>query len=132
MAAQKSPNVETVREVYELARRARHGELRRHLADDVTWHPAREGAWRPCTNADEVVRTLLWRAGMNKMRPSDFIDLGDRVVYQLRGRAMGRLGAKGLIFQRLFQVMVVRGGKVVSLQDYPTREAAYAAVGLQP
>jgi len=127
-----SPNVETVRVVYELARRARHEELRRHLADDVTWHPAREGAWKPCTNADEVVKTLLWRAGMNKMRPLDFLDLGDRVVYQLRGRAIGRLGARGFLFPRLFQITVVRGGKVVSMQDYSTRADAYAAAGLKP
>jgi ketosteroid isomerase-like protein len=129
---QESRNVETVREVYELARRARHQELRLLLADDVTWQPAREGAWKPCTNADEVVRTLLWRAGMNKMRPLDFVDLGDRVVYQLRGRAIGRLGAKGFFFPRLFQTMVVRGGRVVSIQDHPTRAAAYAAAGLNP
>ena len=127
-----SPNVETVRVVYELARRARHEELRRHLADDVTWHPAREGAWKPCTNADEVVKTLLWRAGMNKMRPLDFLDLGDRVVYQLRGRAIGRLGARGILFPRLFQIAVVRGSKVVSMQDYSTRADAYAAAGLKP
>lgn len=128
--ASESPNVEAVREVYELARRARHEELRRWLADDVTWHPAREGAWKPCTNADEVVKTLLWRAGMNKLRPFDFIDLGDRVVFQLRGRAIGRLGARGFLFQRLFQIVVVRGGKVVSLQDYGDRATAYAAAGL--
>ncbi|MGH2973035.1 MAG: nuclear transport factor 2 family protein [Gaiellaceae bacterium] len=125
-----SPNVEFVREVYDLARRAKHDELRRLLADDVTWHPAREGAWKPCMNADEVVKTLLWRAGLNKLRPFDFLDVGDRVVFQLRGRGIGRLGARGFIFQRLFQIVVVRGGKVVSLQDYPNRATALAAAGL--
>jgi len=117
--------------VYALARRARHDELRRFLADDVTWEPAREGAWKPCANADEVVKTLLWRAGLNKMRPTDFIDLGDRVVYQLRGRALGRLGAKGIFFPRLFQITVLRGGKVVSMHDYPSRADAFAAAGIK-
>ncbi len=126
-----SRNVETVREVYALARRARHDELRRFLADDVTWDPAREGGWKRCANADEVVKTLLWRAGMNKMRPDDFIDLGDRVVYQLHGRALGRLGAKGIFFPRLFQIAVLRGGKVVSMHDYPSRADAFAAAGLK-
>jgi len=120
-----------VREVYALARRAQRDELSRFLADDVTWDPAREGAWKPCANADEVLQTLLWRAGMNKMKPSDFIDLGDRVVYQLRGRAIGRLGAKGVFFPRLFQIMVLRGGKVASLHDYPSRADAFAAAGLR-
>jgi ketosteroid isomerase-like protein len=125
-----SSNADAVREVYDLARRAKHEELRTKLVEDVTWHPAREGAWKPCTNADEVVKTLLWRAGMNKMRPFDFIDLGDRVVVQLRGRGIGRLGAKGF-FPRLFQIVVLRGGKVVSLKDYSTRHEALAAAGVR-
>jgi ketosteroid isomerase-like protein len=126
----ESTNVAAVRQVYDLARRARHKELRGLLVEDVTWSPAREGAWKPCTNVDEVVKTLLWRAGMNKMRPADFIDLGDRVLLQVRGRGMGRLGAKGF-FQRLFQIVVLRGGKVVSIQDYASREEALAAAGVK-
>lgn len=128
---QESPNVEVVREVYDLARRAKHEELRTRLAPEVTWHPAKEGGWKPCTNADEVVKTLLWRAGMNRLRPFDFLDLGDRVVFQLRGRGIARLGAKGVLFQRLFQIAVVRGGKVVSMHDYPNRATALAAAGLK-
>jgi ketosteroid isomerase-like protein len=126
----QSSNADAVREVYDLARRAKHEELRAYLVEDVTWHPAREGAWKPCTNADEVVKTLLWRAGMNKMRPFDFIDLGDRVVLQLRGRGIGRLGARGF-FPRLFQIVVLRGGKVVSLKDYSSRDEALAAAGVK-
>jgi ketosteroid isomerase-like protein len=126
----QSSNADAVREVYDLARRAKHEELRAYLVEDVTWHPAREGAWKPCTNADEVVKTLLWRAGMNKMRPFDFIDLGDRVVLQLRGRGIGRLGARGF-FPRLFQIVVLRGGKVVSIKDYSTRGEALAAAGVK-
>jgi ketosteroid isomerase-like protein len=127
----ESQNVERVREVYDLARRARHEELRRFLAADVSWQPAREGLWKPCTTVDEVVKTLLWRAGMNKMRPFDFIDLGDRVVYQVRGRGIGRLGAKGGLFPRLFQIMVLRDGRVASIHDYASRADAHAAVGLK-
>jgi ketosteroid isomerase-like protein len=127
----ESPNVDTVREVYELARRAKRDDLRRRLSDDVSWQPAREGLWKPCSNADEVIKTLLWRAGMNKLRPFDFIDLGDRVVYRLRGRGIGRLGAKGGLFPRLFQVLVVRDGRVVSIHDYSSRADAYATVGLK-
>jgi ketosteroid isomerase-like protein len=128
---QDTRNVQAVREVYDLARRSDHRELRARLHDDVTWHPAREGAWRPCTNADEVVRTLLWRAGMNKLRPGDFVDLGDRVLVQLKGRSIARLGAKGVLAPRLFQIIVFREGKVASLQDYPGREDAFAAAGIK-
>ena len=104
--------------------------VRTRLHDDVSWHPAREGAWKPVRRRRRGLRTLLWRAGMNKIRPADMIDLGDRVVVQLRGRGMDRLGAKGL-FPRLFQIVVFREGKVVSIQDYPRREDAFAAAGLK-
>jgi len=123
-------NLAAVREVYELARRADHVELRRRLHDDITWYPAREGAWKPCSNADEVVRTMLWRANMNRLRPGEMLDVGDRVLVQMRGTRLDRLGAKGII-PRLFQVIVVRDGKVASIRDYPRREDALAAAGIK-
>ncbi|MCW2975630.1 MAG: hypothetical protein JWM06_911 [Actinomycetia bacterium] len=123
-------NVAAVREVYELARRAKHAELRTRLHEDITWQPAREGAWKPCANAEEVVRTLLWRADANRMRPGEMINVGDRVLVQLRGKRLERLGAKGFI-PRLFQVIVVREGKVASIRDYARREDALAAAGLR-
>jgi ketosteroid isomerase-like protein len=123
-------NVAAVREVYELARRADHAGLRRRLHDDITWHPAREGAWKPCSNAEEVVRTLLWRADANRLRPGETIDIGGRVLVQMRGKRLERLGAKGFI-PRLFQVIVMRDGKVASIRDFPRREDALAAAGLK-
>lgn len=119
-----------VADLYELARRASHRELRALLHDDVTWHPAREGAWRPCDNADEVVQTLLWRAAANKLRPGEMVDLGDRVLVQLRGKRLDRLGGRGLI-PRLFQIVVLREGKVSSIRDFARREEAHAAAGLR-
>ena len=89
-------NLAAVREVYELARRAKHAELRTRLHDDVTWHPAREGAWKPCENADDVVRTLLWRADANRLRPGEMIDVGDRVLVQLARQAARAARREGL------------------------------------
>ena len=123
-------NLDAVRELYELARRAQHAELRTRLHDDATWAPAREGAWAPCTTADEIVQTLLWRAEANRLHPGEMIDLGDRVLVQLRGKRLERLGAKGFV-PRLFQIVVIRAGKVASLRDYPRREDALAAAGLR-
>jgi ketosteroid isomerase-like protein len=122
-------NLAAVREVYELARRAKHAELRTRLHEDVTWQPAREGAWKPCENAEDVVRTLLWRADANRLRPGETINVGDRVFVQLRGKRLERLGAKGFI-PRLFQVIVIRDGKVASIHDYARREDALAAAGI--
>ena len=123
-------NLAAVREIYELARRAKHAELRTRLHDDITWHPAREGTWKPCANAEDVVRTLLWRADANRLRPGEMINVGDRVLVQLRGKRLERLGAKGFI-PRLFQVIVLREGKVASIRDYPRREDALADAGIK-
>lgn len=126
----QSANADRVREIYDLAKHAKHRELRALVVDDVSWHPAREGAWKPCQNADEVVRTLLWRAGMAKLRPVNTIELGDRVLVELRGRGIERLGARGF-FPRLFQIVVFRDGRVASIQDYARREDALAAAGIE-
>jgi ketosteroid isomerase-like protein len=125
-----SPNTAAIEEIFRLARRADHRSLRTHLHDDVTWHPAREGAWKPCTNADEVVRTLLWRADANRLRPGEMIDLGNCVFIQLRGRRLERLGGKGFV-PRLFQIVVLRDGKVASIRDYAKREEALVAAGIK-
>jgi len=124
------PLADAIDEIYRLARRADHRALRLRLHDDATWHPAREDAWKPCANADEVVRTLLWRAEANRLRPGEMIELGDRVLVQLRGKRLERLGARGLV-PRLFQIIVLREGKVASIRDYGRREDAHAAAGLR-
>ena len=122
-------NTAAIEEIFRLARRADHRALRLHVHDDATWHPASEGAWKPCTSADEIVRTLLWRADANRLRPGEMIDLGNCVLVQLRGRRLERLGGKGF-FPRLFQIVVLREGKVASIRDYAKREEAMAAAGL--
>jgi ketosteroid isomerase-like protein len=125
-----SANTAAIKELFRLARRADHRTLRLHVHDDATWHPAREGAWNPCTNADEIVRTMLWRADANRLRPGEMIDLGNCVLVQLRGRRLERLGGKGFI-PRLFQIVVLREGKVASIRDYAKREEALAAAGIK-
>jgi len=130
MPANTSRNADAVSEIYRLARRADHRALRERLHEDVTWDPPRENVWKRCSNADEVVRTLLWRADANRLRPGEMIDVGDRVLVQLRGRRLERLGAKGFI-PRLFQIVAFREGRVVSMRDYGRREDALEAVGLK-
>jgi ketosteroid isomerase-like protein len=121
---------EEIEELYRLARRADHRTLRMRLHDDATWHPAKPDAWKACENADEVVRTMLWRADANRLRPGEMIELGDRMLVQMRGKRLERLGARGLV-PRLWQIIVFREGKVVSIHDYGRREDAHAAAGLK-
>ena len=123
-------NADTIEEMYRLARRADHRALRFHLHDEATWHPAKEDGWKPCENADDVVRTMLWRADANRLRPGEMVELGDRVLVQLRGKRLERLGARGFI-PHLFQIVVMREGKVVSIRDYGRRADAHVAAGLK-
>ena len=123
---------QVVQQAYDLARRGDHRKLRELIADDATWHPAREGAWNPCRDGDMIVRTMMWRAGpANCLRQVETIELGNRVLIQVRGKRLNRLGAKGF-GASLFQVVEVRDGKIVRMHDYPRREAALAAAGLTP
>jgi ketosteroid isomerase-like protein len=127
-----SEALDTVRQAYDLARRSDHRKLRALVADDATWHPAREGAWNPCRDGDMIVRTMVWRSGpANRLRPGMTIELGDRVLIELRGKRQRRLGAKSFR-GNLFQIVQVRRGKIVQMQDYPGREEGLAAAGLQP
>jgi ketosteroid isomerase-like protein len=127
-----SGNKEIVEKAYELARRSDHRALRKLIADDATWQPAREGAWNPCRDGDTIVRTLLWRSGMaNRLRPTQTIELGSRVLVRLRGVRLRRLGVPGFR-PKLFQIVEVRHGKIVGMQDYPGQEEAMAAAGLEP
>jgi ketosteroid isomerase-like protein len=126
-----SEALDLVRQAYGLARRADHRTLRTLIADDATWHPAREGAWNPCPDGDWIVRTMLWRAGpANKMRPGQTFELGNSVLIEVKGKRMKRLGAKSY-FGNLWQIVEVRNGKIVRMQDYPGREEGLAAAGLQ-
>ena len=130
-----SASLDVVTQAYKLAKKADHKKLRLLIADDATWEPARKGdkkpKWNRCKNADEVVRTLLWRAGSaNRMRPSPApLELGQSVVIKLRGRRLERLGARGFWVPKLFQVIDVKGGKIVRIRDYGTMEEALAGSG---
>ena len=114
-----STTLEIVQQAYDLARRGDHRSLRELIADDASWHPAKEGVWNPCRDADTIVRTLLWRSGTaNKLKPGEAIELGDRVVIQLRGKRLDRLGGRGFV-PRLFQLVEVRNGKIVLWKQVP-------------
>src|SRR5262249_33073204 len=122
---------DVVDEAYALAKKTKHKQLRLIIADDATWEPSAKRKWKACTNADEIVRTRLWRAGhANRMRPGgETIEFGNRVVFRLRGRRLERLGARGFWAPKLFQAIVVKDGKIVSMHDYGTMQEALAGTG---
>jgi ketosteroid isomerase-like protein len=125
-----SETADLVAEVYLLAKRSKHKELRSLIADDATWEPTKKQKWNPCRDADQVVRTLLWRAGpANRLRPGETLELGSHVVMRLRGRRLDRLGAQGFWVPKLYQVVTVSGGKIVRMRDFGTMAEAMAGTG---
>ena len=122
--------IEVAAQAYALAKKSQHKQLRELVADDATWEPAKKAKWKPCINADQIVQTLLWRAGRaNKLRPGETIDLGSQVVMQMRGKRLERLGARGLLTPKLFQVIEIKDGKIVRMHDHTKLEEALAATG---
>ena len=125
-----SAALDVVAEAYALARKSNHKKLRELVADNATWEPSKKGKWNACEDADQVVRTLLWRAGSaNRMRPGQTIELGQHVVMRLRGRRLERIGAQGFWAPKLFQVVEVKVGKIVRIRDFGTMEEALAGTG---
>ncbi len=121
---------EVAEQAYALAKKGDHRGLRQLLADDATWHPAAKAKWNPCRNADQIVKTLLWRtARANRLRPGETIDLGSRAVIRLRGKRLERLGARGFWVAKLFQVVEIKDGRIVRMHDYSKLEEALAATG---
>ena len=129
-----SSAAEVVAQAYALAKQSDHKALRVLIADDATWQPAAKAKWHPCRDADQIVKTMLWRASRaNKLRPGETINLGSPayVVFRLRGKRLERLGARGFWVPKLFQVVEVKAGKIVRMHDYSKLEEALAATGHQ-
>jgi ketosteroid isomerase-like protein len=121
----------TVRELYTQARKGNHREVSALLSADVEWHPVPgHKRLKPALDNQETTQALLWRGRANSLRASEVIPVGDRVVVKLGGRRLGLLGASGWRAQ-LYQVVTLRGGVIVRLEDYSSRAEALASVGLQ-
>jgi hypothetical protein len=122
--------IEVAEQAYALAKKTQHKQLRELIADDATWEPAKKAKWKPCINAEQIVQALVWRAGRShKLRPGTSIDLGPHVVMQMRGKRLERLGARGLLAPKLYQVIEIKNGKIVRMHDHSKLEEALTATG---
>jgi ketosteroid isomerase-like protein len=127
-------NVETVRSGYEAFARGDLDGLRDGFwAAEIEWHTVSgvpfEGIYR---GADEVRRGIEdWTGMFDEFTTvvEEMIDAGDRVIACHRMRGKGRESGVE-IDTRLVQVVTVRGGKQVRIDDYWTRDEALEAVGL--
>lgn len=126
------PGGDRVRELYRVALRGNPEELAPLLDADATWSGAAGTRWKPCETRDEIARTLIWRTNALRLRPRGTVDVGNKVVVDITGTRLRQLGGRGLLLQRLYQVVTLREGRVVAIEDFGAKEQAYAAAGLRP
>lgn len=122
--------VDRVKEAYRIARRGRPTDILEYIHPEATWEGAAGTKWKACEGGGEVAQTLLWRGAAHRLRAVEFVDVGDRIVVGLTGSRMNHLGAPWWGW-KIFQVVTVRDGRIVRMQDFGRREDAFAEVGLK-
>lgn len=122
--------VARVKEVYGLARRGDPRRLLDFVQSDASWEGVAGMRWKACETGNEVVEALLWRGAVHRLRATEVVDVGDRVIVGLAGTRMNRLGAPWW-GRRIFQLVTVRDGKISHIQDFGRRDQALAAAGLK-
>jgi ketosteroid isomerase-like protein len=126
-------NVEIVRRGYESLARGDLEETVRFWAQEIEWHTNSgvpfEGIYR---GVDEVRRAIEDWVGMFDEFTTvveEMIDTGEQVIVCHRMRGKGK--ESGVVVDYLLvQVITLRGGKQVRIDDYPTRAEAVEAAGL--
>lgn len=129
-------NVELIRGGFEAFARGDLDYVMGLMDPDVEWVPG----IAPLLGVDllrgkEALRRFLGEElleGFDEFRSEalSFEDLGDKVLVQ--SRYIGRGETSGLEVDQVFETLyVVRGGKIVSMHDYQTREEAMEAAAAQ-
>jgi ketosteroid isomerase-like protein len=118
-----TPTTDRLREAFE------HEDLDAFVAaldPDVVWRGIGEpGAAPLCSNREEVRRVFKdQRAQGRRGRPEIVAESGDRIVVAPHAEAP----PEG--FEELHHVYTIRYGRIVEIQDYPSRASALAAAGL--
>jgi ketosteroid isomerase-like protein len=122
-------NVDVVRQAFE-AYTSRGAEAAREFFDpEIVWNAADEA---PSHGLDEVVGYMdRWEGEWENLRTSaeDFIDAGERVFVTVHFSGRGK--ASGIeIDARLYEVFMVRDGKIIRMDEYSERSSALEAAGL--
>jgi ketosteroid isomerase-like protein len=123
-------NVEWVRETYQLLRRGDPRQVLARIAPDATWQPAKETPRRTSDNGRELAQRLVWRATVHRLRATELIDLGDRVLVTLVGRRMQYLGATWW-GRRIYQIVTLRDGRISRLEDFRRLDEALESAGVK-
>jgi len=125
--------VETVRAIYECWRRGDFRATADKVATDFEWkqvHGVVEPGSHVGADANRALRSIFEVYEDLRVEAEEYVDAGDTIV--VVARAHGTALRSGLhMDQRLAFVWTVREGKPVQMEQYPNREDALKAVGLE-
>jgi uncharacterized protein len=126
-------NVEIVRQVYAAWDRDDREPALALFADDVVWTPAREDPDPEPHRGREGVRRFWrqWEELFDNIRihAEELIEVDDRVVSRLHVTGSGQ-GSGVDVDQRVYQVIELRGGAIVRVDEFYNRAEALEAAGL--
>ena len=98
------------------------------LDPQVEWLAAQPGPW-DCHDREQVLETLLSVRPRGTGRPRRARRGRDKVILDVRPYRRDEQGNK-TDEQRLWQVLTMRAGKIVRIQDYTDQATAHQAAGL--
>ena len=122
-------NDELVRSSFDAFLRGDWEALARVMDPEVQWLWYEPGDW-DCHDRKKVLATLFERqregvvTGLNAV-----VAVDERVFVEITGP---RLTERGLPGGRACMVVTIHDGRIVRMQDYPSRAAALAGAGLPP
>ena len=125
--------VEIVRGVYECWGRGDFRATADKVAPDFEWeqvHGVVEPGSHVGTDASRALRRIFEVYEDFRVEAEEYVDAGDTIVVVARARGTAR-GSGMHMDQRSAQAWTVRGGKPIRMEQYPTREDALKAVGLE-
>jgi ketosteroid isomerase-like protein len=124
-----SRNLDLLQAAYQRAGRDGVDAVVDLLDPQVEWLAAQPGPW-DCHDREQVVETF--RRQYDHGVRADFgepVEVGDKVILDVRPYRRDEQGNK-TDEQRLWQVLTMRGGKIVRIQDYTDQATALQVAGL--
>ena len=127
-------SVHVVRNAYEALRRGDLEAVAALIDPEIYWQGAGQAPegqderdW-DCRDRDEALEVLRWRLECGEIgKIEEMVSVGDAVLLCSSLPAGMEVTADGQTPARIFQVVKVRDGKIVRVEDHLTRDDALAA-----
>ena len=126
-------NVEAVQAIYDCWGRGDFRATAKKVAPDFEWkqvHGVVEPGSHVGQDANRALRSIFEVYEDLRVEAEEYVDAGDTIIVVVRAHGTAR-GSGLYMDQRLAFVWTVREGKPVQMEQYPNREDALKAVGLE-